>query len=192
MSNRTENKTDPETKPANPSSNMLKSPQRQARKNVEAITKLEEQAIHNRTPIEHAADVITRSAGSTPFIIFHLLWFGAWISINTGLLPAIKPFDPFPFSFLTLVVSLEAIFLSLLVLMAQNRMTKEADKRAHLDLQINLLAEQEGTVMLKLLQKICEHLGIEAEGDEALQEMIEETDVHQLAEELEEKLPNQK
>ena len=166
-------------------------PLRQARKNIETITRLEEQAIHSRTPIEHAADAITKFAGSLPVIVFHVLWFGAWIIINAGLVPGLAPFDPFPFSFLTLVVSLEAIFLSLLVLMAQNRMTKEADKRAHLDLQINLLAEQEGTKVLKLLREICEHLGIEAESDEVMREMAEETDVHQLAAELEEKLPNQ-
>lgn len=190
MSKSADHKTDADKRAAKNASTGVQAAQQQARRNVEMITKLEEQAIHNRTPIEHAADVITKFAGSTPFIVFHIFWFGMWILVNVGLIPSVAPFDPFPFSFLTLVVSLEAIFLSLLVLKAQNRMTKEADKRAHLDLQINLLAEQEGTVVLKLLKRISEHLGVEAESDEAVQEMAEETDVHRLAEELEEKLPN--
>ena len=190
MSNNASKKNEKKAKPPQASSETGKSPQQQARKNVETITKLEERAIHSRTPIEHAADVITKFAGSLPFIIFHIIGFSLWISANSGLIPGVTPFDPFPFSFLTLVVSLEAIFLSLLVLMAQNRMTKEADKRAHLDLQINMLAEQQNTIMLKMLQSICKQLGLEAESDEIVQEMIEETDVDQLAEVLEEKLPN--
>jgi uncharacterized membrane protein len=190
MSNKTRPRTKEEDQSQATQSSLKSPPPQQARKNVETIMALEEQAIHRRTSTEHAADVITKFAGSTPFLLFHLLWFAVWISANTGLLPGIKSFDPYPFSFLTLVVSLEAIFLSLLVLMAQNRMTKEADKRAHLDLQINMLAEQQNTLMLKLLQKVCERLEIDSESDEIMREMAEETDVHQLAEELEEKLPN--
>jgi uncharacterized membrane protein len=67
------------------------------------------------------------------------------------------PFDPFPFSLLTSIVSLEAIILTLFVLATQNRLTREADKRAHLDLQVNLLSEQEMTIMLKMLEEPCEH-----------------------------------
>ena len=128
-------------------------PQVQAQRNVDAIMRLEQQAIHNRSPAEKIADKITTAAGSTPFVILHLFWFGGWVLANTGLIPGVAPFDPFPFSFLTLVVSLEAIFLTLLVLMSQNRMTKEADKRAHLDLQLNMLAEQEATVVLRLVKR---------------------------------------
>jgi uncharacterized membrane protein len=83
-------------------------------------------------------------------------WFTGWLVINTGHLFRFKPFDPYPFSFLTLVVSLEAIFLTVFVLMSQNRMARQADKRAHLDLQVDLLAEQELTVILYLLRAICQ------------------------------------
>jgi uncharacterized membrane protein len=103
------------------------------------------------------------------------------------MIPGILPFDPFPFSFLTLVVSLEAIFLTLLVLMSQNRMTKEADKRAHLDLQINMLDEQETTMILRMVQKIAEHLGLEKEINESIKELSEETDVNRVAKTLEER-----
>jgi uncharacterized membrane protein len=164
-------------------------PNMQAQRNVELITELERKAIHSRSTAEHVADKIIRGAGSTPFVIFHMLWFGGWILVNTGVIPGVPAFDPFPFSFLTLVVSLEAIFLTLLVLMSQNRMIREADKRAHLDLQLNMLAEQEGTELLKLVQKISRHLGIDEEADEAAQHLQEQTDVHQLAKTLDEQLP---
>jgi uncharacterized membrane protein len=162
----------------------------QAEKNVDAIMRLEQDAIEERSPAEHLADKVTKAAGSTPFVIFHILWFGGWILVNVGLIPGVASFDPFPFSFLTLVVSLEAIFLTLLVLMSQNRMTKEADKRAHLDLQLNILAEQEATMILRMVQRISRHLGLEEETDAELPRLREKTDVHQLAKTLDEKSSN--
>jgi uncharacterized membrane protein len=162
----------------------------QAQKNVESIMALEKEAIQSRSAAEKMADKITKAAGSTAFIIFHLFWFGGWILLNVSFVPGIRPFDPFPYSFLTLVVSLEAIFLTLLVLMSQNRMTKEADKRAHLDLQVNMLAEQEATTILRMVQKIGKHLGLEKEMDDTKRELAEETDVHQLAKALDQKTPD--
>ncbi|HMH42160.1 MAG TPA: DUF1003 domain-containing protein [Pyrinomonadaceae bacterium] len=159
----------------------------QAQKNVEDIMRLEQEAVHSRSPAEHVADRVTTVAGSTPCLVFHVVWFSVWIILNVGLVPRIAPFDPFPFSFLTLVVSLEAIFLTLLVLMSQNRMTKEADKRAHLDLQVNMLAEQEATMILRMVQRIGRHIGLEDETDEDLRQLEEKTDVHQLAKTLDEK-----
>ncbi len=164
-------------------------PQQQAEKNVKTIMRLERKALRRRSLLTRVADVLTGYAGSPPFVVFHVVWFTVWILINVDLIPGIKAFDPYPFGFLTMVVSLEAIFLSLLVLMTQNRMTKEADKRSHLDLQINLLAEQQGTMILGMLQKLCEYHGIEEDSGEVLREMIEDTDVHLLAKTLEEKLP---
>ena len=90
------------------------------------------------------------------------------------------PFDPFPFPFLTLLVSLEAIFLSMFVLMSQNRMSRQADKRAHLDLQIDLLAEQELTTILRMLRA----LAAGREGtipNEQMREQLKDTDIHSLA-----------
>jgi len=159
----------------------------QVQKNIEAIMRLDKQTSRQRSPAEHVADKITTFAGSTPFIIFHIIWFAGWILINLRLIRGIRPFDPLPFSFLTLVVSLEAIFLALLVLKSQNRMTKEADKRAHIDLQINMLAEQEGTKILNMIQRIGKHLGLEEEIDEAMEQLSQETDVNQVAKTLDQK-----
>ena len=153
-------------------------------KNIETIMELEKGAVESRSAAEHVADKVTTFAGSTPFIILHIIWFGGWILINRGVVPWISPFDPFPFSFLTLVVSLEAIFLTLLVLMSQNRMAKEADKRAHLDLQINMLDEQETTMILRVVQKISNHLGLEEEMDKSMKNLCEQTDVNLVAQNL--------
>lgn len=155
--------------------------------NIEHIVRLQKDAEKTRSGAERLADLVARVAGSTPFIILHVVWFGAWVLLNLGAVSAIPPWDPFPYSFLTLVVSLEAIFLSLLVLMAQNRLTKDADKRAHLDLQINMLAEQESTATLKMLEQICQHLGITSAGEEA-HELATATDVAELAKTLDERL----
>jgi len=160
-------------------------------KNIQAIVALEQEALHSRSLVDRISDAITQFSGSIFFIILHALWFLAWIAENTGVIPGTTPFDPFPFNFLTLLVSLEAIFLSTFVLMSQNRLGRQADKRAHLDLQINLLAEQEATVMLQLLQKICAHLGTTQEPSrEELQQFVRKTDVQTLVTELEKKLPS--
>ena len=85
------------------------------------------------------------------------MWFGSWIIFNDFTSLA---FDPFPYTFLTLVVSLEAIFLSTFILISQNHDTQLSERRNHLDLQINLLAEQENTKMLELLQAIASKVGV--------------------------------
>ena len=127
-----------------------------------------------------------------PFAIVHVFLFVTWILVNTGKLPLVTPFDPFPFNFLTLVVSLEAIFLSLFVLMSQNRMVRQADKRAHLDLQVDLLAEQELTALLHMLKAVCAKLEVEVSiPDEHVREMLNETDVHKLASALDDRLPRE-
>ena len=158
--------------------------------NIERVVKLESAAIHGRSPADRVSDAINRATGSTPFVTIHVAWFAGWLLVNTGSVPGIPPFDPYPFSFLTLVVSLEAIFLSVFVLMSQNRMTRQADKRAHLDLQVDLLAEQELTAMLQMQRAICRKLEIEVDvADGRLRRLLEDTDIDKLAADLDEQLP---
>lgn len=118
-----------------------------------------------------------------------MLFYGLWITVNLGWLPGPR-FDPFPFMLLSTVLSLEAIFLSTFVLIKQNRMSRREDLRGHLDLQINLLAEREMTMVLQMLQQISARLGIRIAGEE-LRELTEETPVDALASELLDKLPEQ-
>jgi uncharacterized membrane protein len=109
------------------------------------------------------------------------------VSANAGLLPGVKPFDPFPFPFLTMTVSLEAIFLALFVLASQNRLARQADKRSHLDLQIDLLAEREMTAVLRLLQDIARHFNVSTSvTPEQLRELAKKTDLARLTHKMEE------
>lgn len=134
----------------------------------------------NRNLSEKLADEITNAFGSTWFFTLNLLWFLGWIAINTHLIPGIAAFDPFPFGLLTTIVSLEAIFLSIFVLISQNRAAKIADLREEIDLQINVRAEQEITRILVMLDEIHDHLGLEAEDDEELRGMKQKTDLSSL------------
>lgn len=131
--------------------------------NVTSIKELEAVTEKSKTPTNRVADYVTRFCGSMVFVWVHVAWFGVWIAANTILQR--KPFDPFPFNFLTLIVSLEAIFLSTFILISENRQSKIDERRSHLDLQINLLAEQETTKMLHLLKNIAEKLGVNPHDD---------------------------
>ena len=90
---------------------------------------------------DHAADQITNFAGSLKFVYLHSVWFGIWILINVGILGASLKFDKFPFGLLTMIVSLEAIFLSTFVMVSQNRQAARADIRSELDFETNLRSE---------------------------------------------------
>ena len=128
-------------------------------------------------------------AGTATFAIAHLVWFAGWILVNLGWVHGIRPFDPFPFSLLTMVVSLEAILLSIWILISQNQMTRQADRRTHLDLRVNLLAEQESTATLRLLERIAERLGVDAT-QEADPSPAEETDLEHRASAVGDTLPD--
>jgi hypothetical protein len=87
------------------------------------------------------ADGITTFAGSMRFVYIHLVWFAAWMLFNVGAFGRSAEFDKFPFGLLTMVVSLEAIFLATFVMISQNRQAARADIRAELDFETNLRAE---------------------------------------------------
>jgi uncharacterized membrane protein len=153
------------------------------RQNIEIVARLEGEFNRGRTLSDRIADRIGDFSGSMTFVVVHVAIFSAWIICNLGLVPDIRPWDRFPFMLLSLAVSLEAIFLSTFVLIKQSRMSRRADERAHLDLQINLLAEREMTLVLQLLQGICEKLEVDAPHGE-LRELAEETPVEAVANEL--------
>ena len=124
--------------------------------NVEAIKAWERATFQARSKAEQLGDGIASAAASGPVLLFHVMWFSLWISTNMGMIPGIAPFDPFPFPFLTMTVSLEAIFLALFVLASQNRLARQSDKRSHLDLQIDLLAEREMTAGPEAAARHCD------------------------------------
>src|ERR1051325_11536732 len=90
---------------------------------------------------DRAADEITNFAGSLKFVYIHSVWFGIWIAVNIGVLGASLKFDKFPFGLLTMIVSLEAIFLSTFVMVSQNRQAARADIRSEIDFETNLRSE---------------------------------------------------
>src|SRR5215211_6550619 len=105
---------------------------------IRTIVHMRLKAARARTPSQRMADTITAFSGRMMFVYIHIAWFTIWILWNTGLL-GLPPFDPFPFGLLTMVVSLEAIFLATFVLISQNRMSEQSEQRADLDLHIDLL-----------------------------------------------------
>jgi len=148
-------------------------------KNIRAIVGLERESREGRSALERFTDGVSDLAASHTFVVLHVVWFALWILANTvgGM-----RFDPYPFNLLTLVVSLEAIVLTSFVLMAQSRMTQQGDRRAHLDLQINLLAEQELTAILRVQCLLAEHAGIDiSEVEPLIDQLRKHTDVPKLA-----------
>jgi uncharacterized membrane protein len=155
--------------------------------NLRAIAAWEQQALHNRSSAERLSEWITATASSGVVLVAHVAWFAGWILANVGVIPGVEPFDPFPFPFLTMTVSLEAIFLALFVLASQNRLARQADKRAHLDLQIDLLAEREMTAVLKLLRDLTTHLNVKtSEPLEEILDLAKETDIHEITDKVDE------
>jgi uncharacterized membrane protein len=130
------------------------------RKNIAAVSQAQRQVTEARTRQGRIADAITTFSGSMAFVYIHAVWFGLWIGLNLGLIhvPRLSEFDPFPFGLLTLIVSLEAIFLSTFVLISQNRLAQASERRAELDLQVNLLAEQKATKVLEMLDEMTRQL----------------------------------
>jgi uncharacterized membrane protein len=159
------------------------------RENVRAMRSLEELAVEQRTVADRIAEFVARFCGSITFVWIHVAIFGAWILWN--LLPGLPHFDPYPFTFLTLCVSLEAIFLSSFILIAQNYEMRVTERRSQLDLQINLLAEQENTKMLQLLDRMAKKMGLYEEDDPEIAVLEQATRPETLARQIEDTLSAQ-
>jgi uncharacterized membrane protein len=151
-----------------------------AAKTIQEVVALEQREKVRMTISDHIADGISSFAGSMVFVALHVVWFCAWILLGfSGL-----GFDPFPFNLLTMTVSLEAIFLSTFVLISENRQAVLSEKRAKLDLQVNMISEQEVTKLISMVARISEHLGISFD-DPEVQHMQEPTHVRNLADHME-------
>lgn len=153
-------------------------------RNVQTIVQLEEAARVNRSGSDRIAGAIAKFCGSMSFVWAHVILFAAWLILN--IIPGIDHFDPFPFTFLTLIVSLEAIFLSTFILISQNLEMRLSERRNQLDLQINLLTEQENTKMLTILERIAERVGAKTDDDPSLQVLEQATQPEKLIDQIEE------
>jgi uncharacterized membrane protein len=159
-------------------------------RNIEAIAKLEHDALGRRTFTERISDAITRLVGNVGFLAGNLALIIGWGLLNLRIIPGFKPFDPFPFGVLALIISSESVFLTIFVLISQGRLSRQSEQRSHLDLQVGMLSEQELTTILQMLQKLCQHLGVDVDASkQEIQSFSKTTDVHKLASELADKLP---
>jgi uncharacterized membrane protein len=170
--------------PPNP---LLQNP---SRKNIEVIAQMEHDALHRRTWTERFSESTVKTVGSIAFLVLNVLLMVVWALTNLSLIPGLTPFDRFPFGILALIVSAESIILTIFVLISQNRLMRQAEKRAHLDLQVGLLAEQELTALVQMVHKLCEHAGVNVDYSKHAETFGEATDVHKIARELDEKLPS--
>ena len=146
-------------------------------RNIEEIVRLEGRERLTMGRSDHFADFMTKFGGSMAFVWLHVAWFGVWIVLNVV---GVLTFDEFPFGLLTMIVSLEAIFLSAFVLISENRQAQQSDRRAKVDFQVNLISEQEITKVISLVAEIHEYLGLSGEHDEELAHMQGKTSVEHL------------
>jgi uncharacterized membrane protein len=162
---------------------------RQAQSHIDSIVRQEEEALERRSGAERLADAVGAFAGSPIFVVLHLLVVTAWLVVNSGRTSA-RPFDPYPFQLLGVIVAVEAVILSSFILMRQNRMMRRGERRDHLNLQIDLLAEKEITKVLQMVRAICGQMGLQnIVADKEIRELSKTTSIESLSQTLDDRLP---
>jgi uncharacterized membrane protein len=151
------------------------------------IRSFEAEALKKRPFIVKVADFLTSYFGTVGFLVSNVVIYGLWILINTGRIPGIPVFDPYPYSFMNSFVSIEAIILTVIVLMSQNREGQRDVLRNELGLQVELISEKEITKILQLLKQILEEQG-KLKDDPELTEMTEKIDASYIERKLESQL----
>ena len=154
------------------------------RRNVRTVRELEALAVADPSFADRTASFVARFAGSIYFVLAHAILFGAWIVFNS--LPGLPHFDPFPYTLLTMFGSLESIFIASFILIAQNYSMRLSERRAQLDLQVNLLAEQENTKTLQMLDAIARKVGAQCGSDPEVAALAEATRIDSLARQIDE------
>lgn len=162
-----------------------------ALENIETIARLEQQFLEERTFVDRVGDTVGSFVGTMTFVLLHATWFITWFAINLKLIPGVPAFDPYPFILLSVAVSCEGVLLTTFVLMKQNRMSKRADQRNQLNLQVDMLSEREITKILQMLTAISARLGLhETASEPEVRQLSQETAVDLLAQELKKQIPD--
>jgi uncharacterized membrane protein len=165
---------------------------RHAEAHIDSIVKQEEEALEQRSAIERLADSVGSFVGSLRFVVLHLMLVTAWLLVNSRRISGARPFDPWPFSLLGVIVAVEAVILSSFILMRQNRMMRRGERRDHLNLQVDLLAEKEITTLLQMVSAICGHIGLHSiVADKDIRELSKNTSIESLSQTLEDRLPEE-
>ena len=156
-----------------------------AERNVEEIAELQRAEVRQRPLPARISLAITDRVGTFTFALVQTALLLAWCFWNS-LAPEPLRFDPYPYGLLTMIVSMEGVILAIFVLITQNRMSAQSDERDHLNLQVDLLAEQEMTMMLRMLKRIIEKLGVEPDSreEETTTDLMQETNIYELIEQM--------
>jgi uncharacterized membrane protein len=155
-----------------------------ARRNVRTVRELEKLAVADPSFTDRVASGVARFCGSIYFVLGHAAVFALWFVLNSA--PGVPHWDPYPFTFLTMWASSESIFIASFILIAQNYSMRLSERRDQLELQVNLLAEQEATKTLQLLERVAEKLGVSQGEDPEVAALAEATRLDSLVEEIEE------
>jgi uncharacterized membrane protein len=159
---------------------------------IDLIAKHEQDFLIRRTPAERLGDSIAGFAGSLSFVCIHLVFFAGWIAVNTFSVGHLRHFDPEPYSLLGTVVALEAILLASIILMRQSRMSRRAEERDHLMLQILILTEKEITTVLGMDRQIAEQVGLKKlDNDQEIEQLSRHTSIDDVAQTIKESLPSE-
>lgn len=146
------------------------------KRNVELIAEIEAAFDQRRSFGDRVADFVATWVGSWTFLIVQSVILVAWMVLN--IIAWQERWDPYPFILLNLVLSFQSAFATPIILMSQNRQSRLSERRNHLDLQINLLAEQENTEQLRLLRLLCAKAGVGLDGPaHALEEPTQPADI---------------
>jgi len=151
------------------------------------IKSFEADSLRKRPFVIKIADFLTSRFGTVSFLLFNFLLYGSWICLNSGKVPWFYPIDPFPYSFLNSFVSLEALGLTITVLISQNRANQMGRLRQELQLQVNLYSEKETTKILQLVNRLAKEKGLKIE-DEEITEMLKEIDTSYIERKLQDQL----
>lgn len=152
------------------------------------IESIEAKLKSRRSRLEKIEDRLVSIFGTVEFLIINAVIFTIWVIVNSGLVPWFKPFDPYPFIFLTMIVSLEAIFLAVFVLITQNRQERINSLREEMGLQIQLIDEQETTKVLKILAVVLKKMGVDITRDPEIVRMLTPLNQEEIERQLEEQL----
>jgi uncharacterized membrane protein len=158
---------------------------------IELIAKHEQDFLLHRTAAERVGDSIAGFAGSLSFVCIHLAIFASWMAFNTALFPHLRHFDPPPYPLLCTILAIEAILLASMILMRQSRMSRRADERDHLMLQILLLTEKEITAVLGIDRQIAERVGLQqVANDRDIEQLSQDTSIDEVAQNIKDTLPS--
>jgi uncharacterized membrane protein len=155
-----------------------------AAENIESILNLERADHEELSPLHRVSHRVGWFVGTIYFVLFQCLATLTWVMLNAGPFHVARPFDPYPFSLLSVVLSMEAVLLTSFVLIRQSTIDLQSERRNHLDLQINILAEEKVTTMLNLLRGVAEKLHVDLSDHRHSEEQAEETPVESIAKNL--------